>query len=71
MLDACPAWSYASNHSCDIDGRIILLWKYPMTSVVVHKSRQSMTTIITCPGIPSFYYTAIYDANTSEKRIDL
>lgn len=67
----CPNWSYVSNHSEDAEGRIIVMWKAPLTVVVLHKSKQSVTCKVNWPGIPSFYYTAVYAANTSEERIDL
>ncbi|CAH2079702.1 unnamed protein product [Thlaspi arvense] len=71
MNEVCPHWSFASNHADDVDGRIILIWKAPSTAIIIHSSRQSMTSKVVTPGSDSFYFTAIYAANTSEKRNDL
>lgn len=71
MITVCPNWSFASNHSEDEDGRIILLWKALLSVVVLHKSRQSVTCKISWLGIYAIYYTAVYAANTSDERVDL
>lgn len=65
MADICPNWSFSSNHLKDPGGHIVILWKAPLSVVILYKTRQSVT------GITSFYYTAIYAANTSEERTDL
>ncbi|KAL1189621.1 hypothetical protein V5N11_030477 [Cardamine amara subsp. amara] len=71
MSDACPGWSFASNHSEDEDGRIIVMWRNPVTASVMHKSKQSLTCQVNIPGTPPYYYTAIYAANTNEEINDL
>ncbi|KFK22328.1 hypothetical protein AALP_AAs43842U000100, partial [Arabis alpina] len=43
MANMCPNWSYVSNHSEDESGRVIVIWKAPLTVVTLHKSRQSVT----------------------------
>ncbi|XP_013650375.1 uncharacterized protein LOC117134387 [Brassica rapa] len=67
----CPSWSYCSNHLADPDGRIILIWKHPLTISIAHQSRQSMTCQVVCPTAPSFYFTAVYAGNTVEERSEL
>lgn len=67
----CPSWSYASNHSSDPDGRIILIWKPSLNVTVTHQSRQSLTCRVTSPTVPSFYFTAVYAGNTTEERNEL
>lgn len=68
MAVICPGWSFASNHSDDDDGRIILFWKAPTVISILHSSRQSITFKVTIPDIPSFTVTAVYAANTAEER---
>lgn len=31
MQTVCPNWSYTSNHSEDDNGRIVLIWKQPIS----------------------------------------
>jgi len=71
MSKVCNGWNYSSNHAADEDGRIILIWKAPLTVQIVHQSRQSMTCILTLPAQQPIYYTAVYASNLSAERVDL
>lgn len=71
MVTVCPTWSFATNHSEDGDGSIIVMWRASLFVVVLHKSKQSVTCMVNWPGISNFYYTAVYAANTSEERINM
>ncbi|XP_033136094.1 uncharacterized protein LOC103837732 isoform X1 [Brassica rapa] len=71
MNAICPGWSFASNHSEDEDGRIIIFWKHPLQVSVLLKTRQSLTCFVHCPGSPPFTVTAVYAANTSDERQQL
>ncbi|KFK22327.1 hypothetical protein AALP_AAs43842U000100, partial [Arabis alpina] len=71
MANMCPNWSYVSNHSEDESGRVIVIWKAPLTVVTLHKSRQSVTCMVNWLGFTSFYYTAVYASYLSEERADL
>ncbi|KAG5406464.1 hypothetical protein IGI04_012583 [Brassica rapa subsp. trilocularis] len=66
MNAICPGWSFASNHSEDEDGRIIIFWKHPLQVSVLLKTRQSLTCFVHCPGSHSFTVTA-QEAETVEK----
>lgn len=67
----CPLWSFASNHNSDPDGRIIIIWKHPVTVTLMHQSRQSLTCEVCIPGCRPVIYTAVYAANTRVERCDL
>ncbi|KAG5400920.1 hypothetical protein IGI04_015527, partial [Brassica rapa subsp. trilocularis] len=71
MSSICPRWNYASNHQADDDGRVILIWRDPLSVSIISQSRQSVTCEIKIPGLPAFIYTAVYAANTSQERTDL
>ncbi|CDY15938.1 BnaA04g11730D [Brassica napus] len=43
MAKLCNGWNFASNHTFDDDGRIILLWKYPATVRILSQTSQLMT----------------------------
>ncbi|KAG5387133.1 hypothetical protein IGI04_038604 [Brassica rapa subsp. trilocularis] len=61
MNAICPGWSFASNHSEDEDGRIIIFWKHPLQVSVLLKTRQSLTCFVHCPGSHSFTVTAFFN----------
>lgn len=67
----CPNWSFASNHQSDHDGRIIIIWKPHLNVVILHQSRQSMTCRVESLAAVTFYFTAVYAANTAEERNEL
>lgn len=71
MSTLCQGWNYTSNHSCDEDGRIILIWRDPLKLRVIGQSAQAITCELLIPGQPSFIYTAIYASNLSDERNDL
>ncbi|XP_013654227.2 uncharacterized protein LOC106359004 [Brassica napus] len=71
MSSICPRWNYASNHQADDDGRVILIWRDPLSVSIISQSRQSVTCEIKIPGLPAFIYTVVYAANTSQERTDL
>lgn len=64
----CPRWSFASNHSADPNGRVIVMWKSPLLVNVLQKTKQTITCKVTYPGDNPFYYTVVYAANTSKER---
>ncbi|KAL0877801.1 hypothetical protein Bca101_027507 [Brassica carinata] len=71
MSKLCPGWNFTSNHLSDADGRIILIWKHPMTLQVVTQSSQSITCTLQLPNSAPFYYTAVYASNLTVDRSDL
>lgn len=71
MSKLCRGWNYASNHSFDDEGRIILIWKDTVSVRILQQSRQAITCEVKLLGSPPFVYTAIYASNESEERTDL
>lgn len=71
MSKLCNGWDYFSNHASDEDGRIIVIWKHPAQLRLIHQSRQSLTCEVRVPSAQSFYFTAVYAANTYQERSDL
>lgn len=71
MSQVCQGWQFTSNHHSDEDGRIILIWKHPVTLLVLDQSRQSLTCEISVGSSLRFVYTAIYASNLSQERTDL
>lgn len=67
----CPGWSYISNHNTDEDGRVIIIWKPPVTVQEIHQTGQSITCKVTLQTGQSFYFSAIYASNTREERLEL
>lgn len=76
MLDSiiskiCPRWNYLSNHQSDEDGRIIFIWRSPVTTRLLHQTRQSLTLEVCVPHHQPMIITSIYAANTAAERVDL
>ncbi|CAG7872168.1 unnamed protein product, partial [Brassica rapa] len=67
----CPGWKYLSNHQSDPDGRIVLIWKYPLDVHILVQSRQCITCVLSIPNQAPIYYTAIYASNQSDERVEL
>lgn len=67
----CNGWNFASNHTSDDDGRIILLWKYPATVRILSQTSQLMTCEVFIPSSQKFVYKAVYASNLSEERTEL
>lgn len=67
----CSGWNFASNHSSDEDGRVIIIWKHPLSVTVLAQSRQHLTTEITIPSGLKFIYTAVYASNLHVERTGL
>lgn len=68
MNTLCPNWSFCSNHASDPDGRIILVWKAPLSITILHQSRQSLTIRVDHPSVPYIFFTAVYAYNTTDQR---
>lgn len=68
MSTLCNGWKFTSNHQCDEDGRIILIWKDPLKLRVLSQSSQAITCEIMIPGHQTFIYTAIYASNLAEEQ---
>ena len=71
MSKLCNGWNFSSNHASDADGRIILIWRNPLTVQVIRQSRQTITCLLSIPSKESIYYTALYASNLSAERNDL
>lgn len=67
----CANWSYLSNHSSDPDGRIIIIWKSPISARLLQQTRQSLTCEISIGGANKFVMTAIYASNIHAERTEL
>lgn len=71
MTRTCRDWSFVSNHASDPDGRIIIIWRHPISITPLHQTRQSLTCEISIGCYQKFIYTVIYAANTSSERLSL
>lgn len=71
MSSLCYGWNVTSNHQCDEDGRIILIWRDPLKLRVLSQSRQAITCELLLPCHQPFIYTAIYASNLAEECNDL
>lgn len=71
MSKVCQGWNFTSNHISDEDGRIIVIWKHPVTVRVLHQSKQSLTCEITIRASLKFVQTIIYASNLTQERTDL
>lgn len=71
MSTLCRGWNYLSNHSSDEDGRIIVVWKDPVTVTILNQSRQQVTCEVHFPTIAPFIYTSIYASNERVERTGL
>ncbi|KAF3533115.1 hypothetical protein DY000_02043910 [Brassica cretica] len=71
MTKLCRGWNYASNHSMDDEGRIIVIWKETVSLRILHQSRQAVTCEVKLPGSPLFVYTAVYASNERAERTNL
>lgn len=71
MSKLCNGWNFSSNHASDADGRIILIWRNPLTVQVIRQSRQTITCLLSIPSKEPIYYTALYASNLSAERNDL
>lgn len=71
MSQACPRWSILSNHLSDAAGRIIVIWKNPVSVTLLHQLRQAITYDIQITGGHKFIWTYVYATNTREERCDL
>lgn len=69
MSKVYNGWSYTSNHAAD--GRIVLIWKAPLSVEVIRQSRQTITCLITFPTQEPIFYTAVYASNLSAERNEL
>lgn len=67
----CNGWNFVSNLDSDEDGRVIIIWKPPLSVRVLAQSRQSLSVEVTLPTGPRFVYTAIYASNLHEERCSL
>lgn len=68
LSSVCPNWSFASNHDTDLDGRIIIIWRYPAAVQTLHQSKQSLTCEVTIPVHTKFTFTAVYASNLRDER---
>lgn len=71
LSKVCPRWNFVSNHQSDPDGRIVFIWRSPVTVKVLHQSRQSLTTEVTIPNARPMIVTSIYASNLAAERDDL
>lgn len=71
LSKVCPRWNFVSNHQYDPDGRIVFIWRSPVTIKVLHQSRQSLTTEVTIPNARRMIVTSIYASNLAAERDDL
>lgn len=71
MATICPGWNYLSNHNTDEDGRVIIIWKNPISVQEIHQTRQSITCKVGLQTGQTFYFSAVYASNTREERLDL
>lgn len=71
MSKLCCSWSFASNHTSDPDGRLIIIWQHPSTVNLLHQTRQTLTCEVAIPGNRPFIYIAVYAGNTRTERCDM
>ena len=71
MSTLCRDWHYLSNHLCDDDGHIVLIWKDPAKVKLISQTKQVMTCELELPNCAPIIYSAIYASNTSDERTDL
>lgn len=71
LFSLCPNWKFASNHTADPDGRIILIWRDSINVQILSESRQCITCKINFPNHQPILYSAIYASNLSSERVEL
>lgn len=68
MSKTCSGWNFTSNHLSDVGGRIVLIWKSPVSVKVLHQSRQSLTCEVFIQNQRPFIFTAVYTSNLTKER---